>query len=101
MPRRTKWIAAVLLAGAAIIGGVGTGAAQQAGVQDDQPLTGDAYDKATARALEQTKGGTVSETELGDTGTTYEVEVLLPDGHQVEVNLDQNYQVTGQELDDD
>jgi hypothetical protein len=38
---------------------------------------------------------------MGDSGATYGVEVLLEDGRQVEVNLDQNYKVTGQEADDD
>jgi hypothetical protein len=36
----------------------------------------------------------VTETELGDSGATYGVEVLLQYGRQVEVNLDQNYNVT-------
>lgn len=101
MQRKTKWIAGGALAGALIIGGIGTGAAQQAATEDDQPLSGETYDKAVAAALEETKGGTVTETELGDTGMTYGVEVLLSDGRQVEVNLDQNYKVTGQEADDD
>lgn len=100
MQRKTKWIAGGALVSALIIGGIGTGAAQQATTEDDQPLSGETYDKATAAALEHTKGGTVTETERGDSGTTYSVEVLK-DGHQVEVNLDQNYTVTGQEADDD
>jgi hypothetical protein len=101
MQRKTKWIAGGVLAGTLIIGGIGTGAAQQASSDDDQPLTGETYDRATAAALEETKGGTVTDTERGDDGATYGVEVLLEDGRQVEVNLDQNYKVTGQEADDD
>lgn len=101
MQRKTKWIAGGALAGALIIGGIGTGAAQQGTTDDDQPLTGETYDRAVAAALEETKGGTVTETEMGDSGATYGVEVLLQDGRQVEVNLDQNYKVTSQEADDD
>ena len=100
MQPKTKWIASGALAGALIIGGIGTVAAQQANPEDDQPLSGETYDKAVAAALEQTKGGTVTETELGDGGATYGVEVLLQDGRQVEVNLDRNYQITSQEADD-
>jgi uncharacterized membrane protein YkoI len=101
MQRKTKWIAGGALAGALIIAGIGTGTAQQGSTDDDQPLTGETYDRATAAALEHTKGGTVTDTEHGDDGATYGVEVLLEDGRQVEVNLDQNYKVTGQEADDD
>jgi hypothetical protein len=101
MQRKTKWIAAAALAGALIIGGISAGTAQEASTDDDQPLIGETYDRATAAALEETKGGTVTDTEMGDDGATYGVEVRLEDGRQVEVNLDQNYKVTGQEADDD
>jgi hypothetical protein len=101
MQRRVKWIAGGVIAGALIAGGIGTGAANQAEGDDDRPLSGETYDRATAAALEHTKGGKVTDTEYGDDGATYGVEVLLDDGHQVEVNLDQNYKVTGQEADDD
>jgi uncharacterized membrane protein YkoI len=101
MQRKTKWIAGGALAGALILAGIGTGTAQQSSTDDDQPLTGETYDRATAAALEHTKGGTVTDTEYGDDGAAYGVEVLLDDGRQVEVNLDRNYKVTGQEADDD
>ncbi len=101
MQRRTKWIAGGALASTLIIAGVGTSLAQQAASESDQPLSGETYDKAVAAALEHTKGGTVTETETGDSGATYAVEVLLEDGRQVEVNLDQDYNVTGEEPDDD
>ena len=60
-----------------------------------------ALDKATAAALEHTGGGTVTETEVGDDGAAYGVEVRLDDGSQVEVSLDENFKVIGQEADDD
>ena len=68
---------------------------------DDAPITGSALDRATAAALEHTGGGTVTETEVGDDGAAYGVEVRLDDGSQVEVNLDENFRVIGQEADDD
>ncbi len=48
-----------------------------------------------------TGGGTVTETETGDDGAVYSVEIELDDGRQVEVNLDENFDVIGQETDDD
>jgi hypothetical protein len=68
---------------------------------DDQPLTGTTYELATRAALEFTGGGTVTETEVGDDGAAYEVEVRLSDGREVEVQLDKDFEVIGQEVDDD
>jgi hypothetical protein len=102
MQRKTKWIIGGALAGALLIGGIGGVAAEQAGTgDDDRPLTGEQYDRATKAALEETKGGKVTDTETGDDGAAYGVEVLGDDGRQVEVNLDQNYKVTNTEADDD
>ena len=81
--------------------GAGAGIAVATGGDDDQPIAGTALDRATAAALEQTGGGTVTETEVGDDGAAYGVEIRLDDGSQVEVNLDENFNVIGQEADDD
>jgi hypothetical protein len=97
--RRLGIAGAVLLTIAAGIAGaaVATGAVGD----DDVPLTGTTLERATAAALEHTGGGTVTETEVGDDGAAYSVEVRLPDGRQVEVNLDKDFKVIGQEDDDD
>ena len=79
---------------------VGTGFAVANGGDDDQPLTGTALEQASAAALAHTGGGTVIETEVGDDGAAYGVEVRLDDGSVVEVNLDDSFAVTGQEVDD-
>jgi uncharacterized membrane protein YkoI len=100
MQRRTKWIAGGAVAVAVIGGGTGIGLAA-AGDDDDKPLTGSTLDDAVAAALDETGGGTVTETEVGDDGAAYSVEVRLDDGRQVEVNLDENFNVIGQEADDD
>jgi uncharacterized membrane protein YkoI len=81
--------------------GAGAGIAVATGGDDDQPITGSALDKATAAALEHTGGGTVTETEVGDDGAAYGVEIRLDDGSQVEVNLDESFNVIGQAADDD
>ncbi|MEX1253157.1 MAG: hypothetical protein WEE64_02335 [Dehalococcoidia bacterium] len=84
------------------LGAIGGGIAIATGAgDDDQPITGAALDQAKAAALEHTGGGTVTETEMGDDGAAYGVEVRLNDGSQVEVNLDENFNVIGQENDDD
>jgi uncharacterized membrane protein YkoI len=83
--------------------GIGTGVtvATVGGDDDDEPLTGDTYDRAVEAALAHTGGGEVTETEVGDDGAAYDVEVRLPDGSQVEVMLDAEFDVIGQEVDDD
>jgi hypothetical protein len=107
--RTTKWVAAALAAGVAVViaGGVGAGpASSQSGPVfsqggDDDELTGPTRDRAVAAALKATGGGTVTDTEIGDEGAAYGVEVLLSDGREVEVNLDRDLNVIGQEADDD
>lgn len=69
---------------------------------DDEPLTGSALEQATAAALASTGGGEVVGSEAGDDeGAIYEVEVLLPDGSQVEVQLDESFGVIATDADDD
>ena len=99
MNRRTTWIAAAALA--LLIAAVGVGLTLAQGGDTDEPLSGTNLERATQAALEHTGGGTVIETEVGDDGAAYGVEVQLDDGSVVEVQLDENFQVTGDEADDD
>lgn len=94
-----KKLIALIVAAVAVVG-IGTGAVFAAG-GDDKPLEGNAYDKATAAAIEHVGGGTVIETEVGDDGAAYGVEVRKDDGSVVEVNLDADFNVIGSEPDDD
>jgi hypothetical protein len=99
MERRTKWIVGSLV-GLAVLGiGAGVGVATVG--DDDKPLTGDAYDRATAAALSHVGGGTVTDTEVGDDGATYGVEISRDDGSDVEVQLDAAFRVIGSSADDD
>ena len=100
MHKRTK-IAVAVAGGLAIVGAGGAGAAVAAGGGDDDeaPITGDDLDRATAAALEHTGGGRVTETEVGDEESLYEVEVTLDDGTQVDVQLDEDFRVVGDERD--
>ncbi len=87
-------VAALALAG---------GAAYAAGVGDDDasdtPISGAALAQAKAAALAHTGGGEVTETEVGDEESLYEVEVTLDSGSQVDVQLDENFRVVGSEGD--
>jgi hypothetical protein len=98
MGGRAIKIAAAVAVLAALVGG---GVAWATAGGDEQPLTGSALERATEAALRHTGGGTVTETEVGDDRAAYSVEVRLEDGSQVEVNLDENFEVMGQESDDD
>jgi hypothetical protein len=99
MTRKLALIAAVVLVAGAVSAGIAIAAG--AGGEDEAPLTGSALERATDAALAHTGGGTVTETEVGDDGAAYGVEVRLADGSQVEVNLDENFKVIGDEPDDD
>ena len=96
--RRRIWIVGIVAA-AALATAAGIGIAATSG--DDQPLTGTDGDRAAQAALDHLGGGTVVETEAGDGGAAYEVEVRLPDGSQVEVQLDASFAVIGSGSDDD
>ena len=98
LQRRTKWIAGGALAVAVIAAGTGMGIAA---TNDDEPLTGSTLDRAVDAALQETGGGTVVETEVGDGAAAYSVEIRFGDGRQVEVSLDENFDVIGSEEDDD
>ena len=93
MKRRTMIISGV---GVALVAAAAVGTVVTAGVMDDenqQPITGDALTKASAVALAQTGGGRVTETEVNDEESYYQVEVTLDSGKQVDVNLDENFNV--------
>jgi hypothetical protein len=96
-----KRIAAIaggtLVALAAIGGGIGLAT----GGDDDRPLKGDVLDRASEAALAHVGEGTVVETEAGDDGAAYEVEVKRDDGTVVEVQLDSGFDAIGSERDDD
>jgi uncharacterized membrane protein YkoI len=96
--RRKKLLIGAALAVAAI--GITGGVAVARG-EDDQPLRGNTYDRATRAALDHVGEGRVTETEVGDDGAAYGVEVRLSDGSQVEVQIDENFTATGVEQDDE
>ena len=97
MTNRKKLIIGGVVALAVI--GISAGAAI-AQAEDDRPLRGPVRERATQAALDHVGGGTVTETEVGDDGAAYGVEVRRSDGSQVEVQIDENFTATGVEQDD-
>jgi len=98
MKRRTQ----IAVAGAtAVVGlGFGTGAVVATGADDDASdtaITGATKAQAEQAALDAIGEGTVTGTEVGDEESLYEVEVTRADGTQVDVQLDERFQVVGQE----
>ncbi len=77
----------------------GTGAAIASSDDAEQPITGDALVRASEVALDYTGGGAVTETEVGDEDSYYEVEVTMDDGRQIDVQLDEQFNVVGEEVD--
>lgn len=86
-----------LLAGLVVVGAtVGGGGAAIALSDDvDRPIAGAALEQATTAALAHTGGGHVTGTEVGDEDSYYEVEVTSSDGTQVDVQLDERFNVVG------
>jgi uncharacterized membrane protein YkoI len=102
MKRRTKMYAAVgalALIAVVVIAATATTVMATDGDDAEPAITGDALQQASAAALAHTGGGTVTETEVGDEESYYEVEVTAADGSQTDVQLDRGFSVVGQSAD--
>ncbi len=100
MNRRNKLIAL----SAAIVGtaALGTGIARAGGGDDaETPIPATELGEASLAALEHVGEGRVTETEIGDEESLYEVEVTLDDGTQIDVQLDEAFNVVSDKVDDD
>jgi uncharacterized membrane protein YkoI len=96
--RRIVVVVVIIVAAAAIAAGIAVGAG---GRDDEKSIEGTALVRASAAALAHTGGGRVTDTEVGDEEGFYEVEVTLADGSQVDVHLDRDFSVLGDESDDE
>ena len=67
--------------------------------EEDVAITGNALQLASAAALNYIGEGRVTETEVGDEEGYYEVEITLDNGQEVDVHLDQNFNVLSHESD--
>lgn len=95
-----------LIAGAAIaaLGVGGTALAGAVGGDDDateKAITGPELERASQVAVDHVGGGEVTDTEVGDEEGFYEVEVTKDGGGQVDVHLDEQFNVLGVEGDND
>jgi uncharacterized membrane protein YkoI len=100
MTRNKKIIAVV--ASVAALGGGGAAIASATGAvggDSEKPINGPALEQASAAALAHTGQGSVSDTEVGDEESSYEVEVTLDDGSETDVQLDRDFNVVGSEAD--
>ena len=96
--------ALVIAAAVAVLLALGAaGIAYANGGDSEEQLTGPEAEKAKSAAIAAVGGGTVTEVERDDgNGTSaFEVEVSRDDGSQLEVHLDGDYNVVGQEADED
>lgn len=95
MKRKNK----LLMAGAVLAVGAAVPAIAQAGGDSDTPIPSSDIDRASDAAIAYLGGGRVTETEIGDEESYYEVEVTRDDGTQVDVQLDETFNVVGTEDD--
>jgi uncharacterized membrane protein YkoI len=97
-PMRARTTA--LLTAGTIAAGALVATAAAAGSDDaEQSISGPALDAAAEAALAHTDGGRVTDTEIGDEDSYYEVEVTLPNGTAVDVQLDDQFNVVDQQAD--
>ena len=97
MKRKTMIAAGAVVVVAFGVAATGITMATAGNDDTDTPISGDALQRATAAALAHTGEGRVTETEVGDEESLYEVEVTLDDGSQVDVQLDEQFKVVGSE----
>ena len=97
---KVLWIAGAALVIVAIAGSAG-GAVIATGGDDEQPITGSALNQASEAALDHTGGGRVTGAEIGDEESFYEVEVTRDDGSQMDVQLDESFNVVGDKVDNE
>ena len=103
MTKRTKIIIGVVVVALAALAGTGVAwsfADDDDGTQKAIPA-GVEYDMATGAALAEFPGATVTETEIDDEESKYEIELKLADGSQVDVQVDEDFNVVGSEADDE
>jgi hypothetical protein len=79
------------------------GIAYANGGDSEEQLTDPEAEKAKSAAIAAVGGGTVTEVERDDGNGTgaFEVEVTREDGSQLEVHLDGDYNLVGQQADED
>jgi uncharacterized membrane protein YkoI len=94
MKKKTLWITSAAAATALVLGGAGIAVAVGDPFDTDDTLSGSTLERASSAALTEVGEGTVTGTETSDdAGTSYEVEVTRDDGTEVDVELDESFDV--------
>lgn len=97
--RKRMLIPAGVLVGLIALGG---GTAAHGALEGNDELTGKDLDRATSAATDEVGGGKVVSAEVSDDkGVAYEIEVRTANGKEVDVDLDDEYQVVQTERDED
>ena len=101
MKTRNRRVAIAVAALMVVATGAGVSIAAGTGddAETDVGITGHELDRATEVALGYVGEGRVTETEVGDEESYYEVEVTLDDGTQVDVQLDASFNVVSSDAD--
>ena len=93
---RKRTIITITAVGALAAGGTAIAAGDDDATE--KPISGSALERAKAAAL-AAEPGRVTGTEVGDEESYYEVEVTRPDGSQVDVQLDRDFNVVTSKAD--
>ena len=91
-------VAAIAMGGSAALASSGNAEDNDSDDGTEVPITGDALERASTVALAHTGEGQVTETEIEDEESYYEVEVTLDNGSEVDVQLDEAFNVVGQDI---
>ena len=67
--------------------------------EEDVAITGNELEQASAAALKYIGEGRVTDSEVGDEEGYYEIEITLDNGQEVDVHLDENFNVLSHESD--
>jgi hypothetical protein len=99
MNRTTKLVIGGSMIVAIAAGGTGVAMASggRPGDPGDVAITGPALQQASDAALAATGGGKVTQSDLSNEDSYYEVEVTLDDGSIVDVGLDKDFKVVSQD----
>ncbi|NQX28278.1 PepSY domain-containing protein [Microbacteriaceae bacterium VKM Ac-2854] len=101
MRKKTMIIAGSAVAAAFVLGGTGIAFAATDGFGGSDALTGSDLDRASAAAIAEIGGGTVTAAERDDDGLKlYELDLVGSDGTEYEVRLDADFAVVSVDRDD-
>ena len=74
---------------------------EQEDEEEDVAITGTALERASTAALKHIGEGRVTDTEVGDEEGYYEIEIRLNNGGEVDVHLDEDFNVLSTEYEDE